>query len=138
MQFHEIEIGVPARMRFLGKIVRYEAHLGFGDYERLFQFMRWRCPQSFHCYGNPYVEGIEGYCKDGTTLRASLLELRDTIDRHWRDLKAVLGENGEDLSAYSEEIGGRETLTLKCTTLVFRTGQAACCSFDRIWGRLIW
>ena len=137
MRFQEIEVPVPESMRWLGNIIRYEAHLDFGDYEKLFQFMRWRCPQSFHCYGNPYVEGIEGYCHDGTTMRIGLLEFRDTIDRYWRDLKTILSE-GEDLSRYSEEIGHRETLTLKCTTLVFKTGQCTCCSFDRIWGKLRW
>lgn len=119
-------------------VVYYEASLSFEDYKKLFPFMRWRCPEQFHCYGNPYVEGIEGYCKDGTTLRISLLEFRDTIDEYWRDLKTILSEDGEDLSKYSEKIGHRETLTLRCSTLVFRTGQAACCSFDRIWGRLRW
>ena len=138
MQIREIEVDLPEKFSFLGKVVRYEAYLGFEDYKKLFQFMRWRCPQSFHCYGNPYVEGIEGYCHDGTTLRISLLEFRDTIDRCWRDLKTVLSENGEDLSKYSKEIGNRETLNLKCSTIVFKTGQAACCSFDRIWGKLKW
>jgi len=121
----------------LGTVTHYDAYLSFEDYGKIFAFMRWRCPVSFHVYGNPYVEGIEGYCEDGTNVRMSLLQIRDALDRHWGYLKNLLQEEDQpDLGKYSEEIGGEETLSLNCRTLVFKTGQATCCGFDRIWGRL--
>ena len=133
LERRDIDSGMP----WLGNVVIYRAILDFKDYEKLFQFMRWRCPESFERYGGFGSEGIEGRCSDGTALRIRFIEFRDAIDRHWEYLKGILSD-GEDLSAYSETVGEKETLTLKCATLVFKTGQDSSCGFDRIWGRKRW
>lgn len=124
-------------------VTYYTAYLSFSDYEHIFPIIRWRCPVSFRCYGHPYVSGIEGVCTDGTVVCASFIALRDAIDNFWPELKAKLQEKeGPNLDKYTELVGvhpnRHETLSLRCSTLVFKTGQAACCSFDRIWGRIRW
>lgn len=134
MRIQEEHYDIPG---FREEATRLTAHLSFRDYERLFPLLRWRCPRWFHCYGDPCVQGIEGTCADGTVLRASLLELRDALDRLWPQLVELLQEEGApDLDGYSERLGDQKVLSLRCTTIIFDTADCACCRFDRIWGKL--
>lgn len=124
--------------RFHFSVTRLTARLSFEDYKKIFMFMRWRVPVSFGIFGNPYVEGVRGYCANGEEIDIRLIKIRDILDSNWKDLKPMLQEEGQpDLGKYSEKIGKRETLSLSCGEIIFQTGQATCCSFDRIWGRLM-
>ena len=117
----------------------YTAHLDFGDYDKIFAFAKWRCPVSYRAHGSgPYglYDGIKAVFADGTSDWLSFCQIRDAIERNWEYLREVLKED-QDLSEFSETIGDHETLTLRCSKMLFRTSETRGVSFDRIFGSVI-
>lgn len=115
----------------------YTAHLGFGDYDKIFAFVKWRCPVScrVHCPRWAGINGIEALYADGTSDWLSFCQIRDAIERNWEYMREVLKED-QDLSEYSETIGDHETLTLRCSTINFRISDSRGVALDRIWGKV--
>lgn len=124
------------------KVTHYTAHLGFGDYDKIFAFAKWRCPVSYHAHkGGYYDDGIAAVYSDGTTDWMSFCNIRDAIERNWEYFRKVLQEEGgEDLMSeeYGERIKDNVTLTLKCSKMTFKTSVSRAVAFDRIWGRVMY
>ena len=116
----------------------YTARLDFGDYDKIFAFVKWRCPVSCRVHSPRWagINGIEAVYADGTSDWLSFCQIRDAIERNWEYLREVLKED-QDLSEFSERIGDHETLTLKCSKMLFRTSETRGVSFDRIFGSVI-
>ena len=133
MSCEEIEVS------FLRSTVKcYTAHLGFGDYDKIFAFAKWRCPVSYRVHGSgPYglYDGIEAVFADGTSDWMSCCQIRDVIERNWEYMRVVLSED-EDLAKYSQYIGDHDTLTLKCSRMLFMTSDTKGLVFDRIFGKV--
>lgn len=129
------EIEVP----ILSRTAKFHtAHLDFGDYDKIFAFAKWRCPVSYRVHGSGLLyDGIEAVFADGTSDWLSFCQIRDAIEKNWDYMKDVLRENGEDLGEYTETIGDYDTLTLKCSKMMFRTSETSGVSFDRIFGSVI-
>lgn len=127
----EVEIPILAK-----STVVYTAHIDFKDYDKIFAFAKWKCPISYRPHGGMYdIDGIEAAFSDGTSEWLSFCRIRDLIEKNWDYVKQVLNEDGEDLSEYTETIGDRDTLTLKCSKIIFRVSDTKGIAFDRIWGR---
>ncbi len=140
---HEVDVGWKTL-----DIVRYNAHIDWADYDKIFTYLRWRTPVRYEPYGS-VMRGIVATYADGTSERMSWIQLRDVIDKNWYHLKKILMEDGgEDLDRYTERQHGEidrifsglrgETLTLKCVVMTFRTHTCGACPFNRIWGTVMY